>query len=417
MTMVQAHIIRPRLGAYALFAALLSGAGLPLYIHAPKFYVDSYGVGLTAMAAVLFGLRLLDVVQDPVLGWLSDRLRVWRGMAIAVAVAVLAGAMIGLFAVAPPIPVLMWFGLMLALVFSSFSFLTICFYAQGVAKADALGHGGHLRVARWRETGALLGICAASIAPVVLGAWMAAPFAGFAIGFAMLALFAGRAMSAEWAEVAPAQGSGLDGFRAVLGDPVARRLLLVAFLNAAPVAVSSTLFLFFVEARLNAPGWEGPLLLTFFLAAAVAAPVWGKLAERFGTRQTLMAGMLLSILAFGGALTLGEGDVAVFAAICLMSGAALGADMTLLPALFAARLARVAPTAGAGFGLWSFLSKLTLAFAAITLLPALEAAGFQAQGGSSDQALFVLSVTYAGVPCVLKLVAITVLARTNLKEI
>ena len=51
------------------------------------------------------------------------------------------------------------------------------------------------------------------------------------------------------------------------------------------------------------------------------------------------------------------------------------------------------------------------------MLPALEAAGFQAQGGSSDQALFVLTVTYAGVPCVLKLVAITVLARTNLKEI
>jgi len=417
VTMVQAHIARPRLGAYALFAALLSGAGLPLYIHAPKFYVDSYGVGLTAMAAVLFGLRLLDVVQDPLLGWLADRLRAGRGLAIALAVAILAGAMLGLFAVAPPIPVLAWFGLMLALVFSSFSFLTICFYAQGVAKADALGDGGHLRVARWRETGALLGICAASIAPVALGVWLEAPFVGFAIGFAMLALIAGRAMAAEWDSAAPAQGSGLDGFRAVLGDAVARRLLLVAFLNAAPVAVSSTLFLFFVESRLQAPGWEGPMLLLFFAAAAVAAPIWGKLAEHYGAQRTLMAGMVLSIFAFGGALTLGAGDVAVFAAICLMSGAALGADMTLLPALFAARLARVAPTAGAGFGLWSFLSKLTLAFAAITLLPTLEAAGFHPQGGSSDRALWMLSLAYAGLPCLLKLGAIFVLARTNLKEI
>ncbi|NNF72918.1 MAG: sugar:cation symporter, partial [Rhodobacteraceae bacterium] len=38
----------PRLPAYALFAAMLAMAGLPIYIHAPKFYVDEYGVSLAA---------------------------------------------------------------------------------------------------------------------------------------------------------------------------------------------------------------------------------------------------------------------------------------------------------------------------------------------------------------------------------
>lgn len=56
--------MRDRLWSYALFAALLACAGLPIYIHAPKFYVDEYGVSLSALGAVLFGLRLLDVVQD-----------------------------------------------------------------------------------------------------------------------------------------------------------------------------------------------------------------------------------------------------------------------------------------------------------------------------------------------------------------
>ena len=60
-----------RLGAYALFAALLSAAGLPIYIHAPKFFVDEYGVSLASLAGVLFILRLLDVVQDPLFGRLS----------------------------------------------------------------------------------------------------------------------------------------------------------------------------------------------------------------------------------------------------------------------------------------------------------------------------------------------------------
>ena len=162
-------IVRQRLPAYALFAALLSAAGLPIYIHAPKFFVDEYGVSLAALGAVLFGLRLLDVVQDPLLGRLSETLRDRRGIAVVLATAIMAAAMFGLFAITPPGSPLIWFGVMLTLVFSAFSFLTICFYAQGVAKADAIRGNGHLKLARWRETGALLGICVASVAPVVLG--------------------------------------------------------------------------------------------------------------------------------------------------------------------------------------------------------------------------------------------------------
>ena len=51
------------LAPFALFGAVLAAAGLPIYIHAPKFYVDTYGVSLAALGAVLFALRLIDVVQ------------------------------------------------------------------------------------------------------------------------------------------------------------------------------------------------------------------------------------------------------------------------------------------------------------------------------------------------------------------
>ena len=395
------------LPAYGLFAALLASAGLPLYIHAPQVYVDQYGVSLAALGTVLFGLRLLDVVQDPLLGRLAGRLRGQRGVAVAVAVAVMAAAMLGLFAVTPPMAPLIWFALMLTGIFSAFSFLTICFYAQGVDRAGRMGQGGHLRLARWRETGALLGVCAAAVAPVALGG-----FTAFALAFTALAALAWAAMRREWRGVAPADA----GFGPVLRDPQARRLLLIALVNAAPVAVSSTLFLFFVESRLDAPGAEGPLLLLFFLSAAVAAPFWSRAAERLGTRPVLIAGMVLSILAFAFAITLGAGDTLAFGVICVVSGAALGADMTLLPALFATRMERIAPGASGAFGLWSFVSKFTLAFAAVTLLPALQAAGFTPGEANSDSALFALSLAYGAVPCVLKLVAIALVATMKQKE-
>ncbi|HEY9040453.1 MAG TPA: MFS transporter [Roseovarius sp.] len=397
----------PRLPAYSLFAAYLAAAGLPIYIHAPKFYVDEYGVSLTLLGAVLFGLRLIDVVQDPLLGRVAARTRGYRGATVLIAGAAMAAAMLGLFAATPPIAPVWWFALMLTVVFSAFSYLTICFYSQGVGSAGAMAGSGHLRLARWRETGALLGICAASVAPILLGG-----FTPFALAFAALGAAALWLMRGQWrGNVIPS-----EGFGPVLRDAISRRLLLIALVNAAPVAVSSTLFLFFVESRLGAPEWQGPLLLLFFLSAAMAAPLWGRAAERWGARPVLLSAMVLAIAAFGWAALLGTGDVWAFAAVCALSGTAVGADMTLLPAIFARRMAQISPGASEGFGLWSFVSKLTLALAAVALLPALEAGGFVAGGENDAAALTLLTLLYCALPCVLKLLAIALLAWTRLPE-
>lgn len=395
---------KPSLPGYAVFAAMLASAGLPIYIHAPKFYVDNYGVSLTALAAVLFGLRLFDVVQDPVLGWLVGHLRAARRAAVIAGALLIALSMIGLFAIAPPIPPLIWFTLTMIGLFSAFSFLTISMYSEGVSAAARVP-GGHLKLAAWRETGALLGVCVASIAPFVLG------FAGFGVSFAVLTGLAVWLMRGEWGGGSAVQSGG---FGPVLRDPLARRLLLIALLNAAPVAVSSTLFLFYVESALEAGPWAGAFLILFFIMAAVSAPIWSALATRYGSRKMLFTAMAMAIAGFLSALALGPGDVIAFAIICVVTGFALGADFALLPAAFAARMEVIAPDASVGFGLWAFVSKATLAFAAITLLPALEAAGFRAGDASPETAIVLLTYLYAGVPCVLKLGAMALLAFTPL---
>lgn len=412
---------------WSVFAALIAAAGLPIYIHAPKFYVDTYGVSLAALGAALAILRLIDVVQDPFLGWLAEAARKWRGVMVLGAAGLMALSMLGLFAVVPPIAPLAWFALTLAGLFSGFSLLTILFYAQGVEKAGSLGAGGHLRLAGWRETGSLLGVSIAAVAPVVLAPFTQNPFTAFAWGFVGLALIAALSMKGQWGgghAVPKPQDKGHGGmaaafavFRPALADPLARRLLLIALLNAAPVAVTSTLFLFFVESRLAAPGAEGPLLLLFFLSAAGSAPVWSRLADRMGAKRALMAGMIMAIAAFLWAVTLREGDVVAFALICAASGAALGADLTLLPAIFARRLSQIGQGGeGAAFGLWSFVSKLSLALAAATLLPALDWAGFVPGAGNPPGPLFTLSLLYAALPCALKLLAISLLAATAIPE-
>lgn len=397
------------LARYAGFAAVLSAAGLPIYIHAPKFYVDTQGVTLAQLSVALFVLRLFDVVQDPLLGRLSERTRPCRGAMVAGAATIMAVAMMMLFALPPMLPSVWWFALSLALLFSAFSFLTICFYAQGVAKA-AGSDGNHVRLASWRETGALIGVCVAAVLPAIL-IGTGAPFLWYAVIFAAAVALAVLVMRPEWSARGTAPTS--NGLRVVLSDRTARRLLLIALVNATPVAVTSTLFLFFVSDRLEAPGYEGPLLLLFFLSAAGAVPLWGRAAVRWGARRTLMAAMGLAIVTFAFALPLGTGDVWAFAVVCVASGAAVGADLSLLPALFARRMAVIAPSAADGFGLWSFVNKATLAIAAISLFPILTISGFVPGEPNGPRALWSLTLLYAGVPLGLKALAFALLARTG----
>ncbi|MDP5086389.1 MAG: MFS transporter [Yoonia sp.] len=402
-----------RLPAYTGFAAVLAGAGLPIYIYAPKYYADTFGVSLTALGTLLFALRLFDVIQDPILGWISERLTRSKKIVITLTAVVLALSMIGLFAVAPPIAPIWWFGLTVTGLFTAFSFLTINFYAQGVSKAGP-DPQGHVRLAAWRESGALLGVCIAAVVPTVLIGVVADPFAAFAYGFAAVTLVAAFFMWPEWKDRVSPEPSQIGD---IIRDGTARKLLILALVNATPLAVSSTLFLFYVESKLGAPGWEGALLVLFFLAAALSSPLWSALARRFGEKPVLLVAMVLAVASFGYTLTLSPGDVIPFAVICVLSGATIGADLTLLPAMFAKRMAVISPNGGQGFGLWNLVNKFTLAFAAVVLLPLLERSGFQAGATALPaEAITMLTLLYAGVPSLLKLVAIGLLVATKLED-
>jgi len=398
---------------FSLFAGMLAFAGLPLYIHAPKFFADEYGVSLSILGIALLAVRSLDFIQDPALGWVADRIQGWQGPAAICAAGLMALGMVALFAVPAGFAPVLWFVLCLAVLFTAFSFLSILFYAQGVETASRLGDRGHVKLAAWREGGALIGICIAAVLPTVLQqAGLPKPLAYFAFIFAVIAMLAAAVMYTDWTGVSSPPAPIREAFE----DSGLRRLMVLAVLNSAPVAVSSTLFLFFVGDRLGSDTASGPLLLLFFLCAALSVPLWTEVSKRIGMKKTLLWVMALSIAAFAWALSLGTGDLIAFGIICALSGAALGADMTFLPALFARRIDQIQMPAGLGFGLWNFCAKLSLALAAAAVLPALDLFGFETGVSNTEQALWGLTLLYAGLPCLLKVIALLYLFRTDLGE-
>ncbi|HAJ18542.1 MAG TPA: MFS transporter, partial [Rhodospirillaceae bacterium] len=60
--------------AYGLLILPLAAATLPLYVHIPNYYAVDLGLGLAAVGGIMFLMRLWDVVTDPLVGVLSDRI-------------------------------------------------------------------------------------------------------------------------------------------------------------------------------------------------------------------------------------------------------------------------------------------------------------------------------------------------------
>ena len=401
---------------FSSLAFVIGMAGLPVYIHAPKYFVDVYGISLVTMGVIIFFLRLVDVFQDPILGIIASKTTRFGALPIALSVVAMCVGMIMLFAIQSPVSPSLWFSISLFLVFSGFSFAYIRSYAQGLIN---LGAKDQIRLARWREVGTTLGICVAAILPTTLLLVSADGYPLFAIFFCLIAILA---LMHVWSQF-PVSNSTQDSqnsFSSLLSatrNLQIRNLLFLALVNSSPVALSSTLFLFFVESRLNAPDWAGIFLILFFLAAALATPFWTKLADVHGVFKILKISMLLSIISFFGATFLAEGDGLIFSVICLLSGATVGADLALLPVIFARQIENSSIIPDLGFSLWNFVSKATLAFAAVISLPLLELVGFNSSGPNSENALLALTFGYAVLPCILKCISIFLLFKIMRGEV
>ena len=70
----------PRDLRYGAAAFVLGVPTIPLFVLLPPLYADTLGIGLTATGLALFLARAFDVLSDPVIGYVSDRLDTrWGG--------------------------------------------------------------------------------------------------------------------------------------------------------------------------------------------------------------------------------------------------------------------------------------------------------------------------------------------------
>ncbi len=423
---VLARLPASRLLAYGGLGLPLAMAALPIYVHVPKFYADTLGLSLASIGFLLLLARAFDAIQDPLLGYWSDRSRQsgrGRGVWIGVGAPLLALGMIGLF-VPPALSATglsVWLVAMLLIVYTAYSMITISYQAHGAEMSSDPNE--RTRIVSFREGLGLVGVFLAAALPEVLSK-VSGPrdgFAQFSYMFGPLVVILALVMMRASPPAVTTHVSDERRIFAVMGKPFGnpsfRPLLWIFVMNGIAASIPATLVLFFIEDAIQRPDLTAHFLIAYFAAGAVGMPLWVQLSARIGKGRAWLCGMILSIAAFVWAFLLGPGDAAAFFAICIMSGLGLGADLALPPSILADVIdiderAGKGRNEGAYFGLWNLVTKGNLALAAGIALPLLGWLGYVPKGVHTAEVLTALAAVYALVPCVLKAGAVFLLWRS-----
>jgi len=403
-----------RYGAPSLAFAFVA---LPLYVYLPEHYATRYGVPLAYLGMVLLLTRFADALFDPLLGRLADRLLL-RGLTKPAMLAACALMFLG-FAALFALPALLpfsaqsgWFTALftaaLLLTYLGFSAASILHQAWGATLGA--NEAQLARTVAWREGLGLAGVLLAAIVPQLGGAPLL-------VGVFAVALVVG--LTLVWRAPAPSPHHALHAalhWRTLfvpLHNPRFVALLAVFVTSGIAAAIPATLVLFFIRDRLDAADLSGAYLFAYFAAAGLLVPLWLRAVRRWGAARCWLLGMGLAVAAFVWAALLQPGDRWDYALVVVLSGAALGPDLVMPPAL----LAGVIRAAGHGdqlegsyFGLWNFATKLNLALAAGLALPLLALFGYR-PGTLEAGVLPPLVVAYCLLPSALKLVSAALLWR------
>lgn len=428
------HIPFGRLTAYSTLQLPLAMAALPVVLNVAHYYGEVLKLSLALIGPILIVSRVIDAIQDPIIGFISDRLTHRKNGRLLLVAGMVPLLLIGFFMLfdppamfhpvadgANPNPEMLgvWLFVSLLLVHLGYAGVSISYHALGAELSD--DYDERTRVTVGREVFGLTGMMLAVVLPTILTSrfgeaagyqWLGILYLPIAIAAALPTLLYSPP-SVHGPVVRPPGHSILGAFFAPLQNPLYRRLLAVFIVNGSALGIAVSVMLFYVEHVLGGGKLQaGLILLAYFASGAASVPLWMFLSRHLSKAAAWFIGIVLSIVAMALAALCGHGDIGLFIGISVLTGLGLGADYGLPPAILAdvinAKEGRETRGAtGAYFGLWALSTKLATAIGAAASLPILDALGFNPGNGQYDT--HALVIVYIVLPVGVKLIAAALL--------
>jgi len=404
---------------YASPALPLALLGLPLYVYLPTYYAQDLQLGVMEVGIVLLLARILDMITDPLIGYVSDRY-LSRKIFMFLGSFLLLSAFYFLTHPGQNASIFSLF-IFSMIVYLGWSFISIPYYAIG--SDIGRNYKENTSYASYREFFNISGVLLALVIPYMYkvseDAEKSLQLLNNVILLVLPTVILIFFITVKTKMDSKSYNSITQIYSSIINKVKTSKYLFSAFfLNNFANALPSTLFLLYVELVLVSKEHSGSLLLIYFISGVVALPFWYFLANKISKKTTWILSMINAIVFFSFVPFLGAGDYEYFLFITIFSGMSLGADMAL-PASMQADLIQKQNSSkiqvgGALFGIFAMITKLSLAIAVGVSFFILGLFDFIPENPTKE-GLIVLSLLYGALPVVLKILAIFTLLRFSEK--
>jgi glycoside/pentoside/hexuronide:cation symporter, GPH family len=284
----------PRILAFSLPSLPLAALGLPLVVQLPPHYAGNLGLDVGLVGLVFMLARIADIGIDVGIGLAMDQTRTKIGRFSPWLLACVPVIMIGAWFLFMAQPGVSAFYLVAAL------FVTYVGFSMGSLSQMSLGatlsdnYYERSRVFVFWQVFNVIGMLLALAIPVIINQTGGTPIQGIqGMGWFIIVMIPVGALMAAFQAKEPqpkavAKKTSLADLFGLIQSVACRKLLIADLILTFAAGVTGGLFLFYFDAVKGYGAMASALLLVYFVAGLVGAPIWTILARRFGKHISLI---------------------------------------------------------------------------------------------------------------------------------
>ena len=407
---------------YAFPAFAFSIPTFPVMIMLPAFFAEVHGFEISVIGILIFLSKLIDVITDPLVGWLNDK-NFFPRKAYLLIGGILSGLALTQLFLKQDINQEIFLFVWLSILYLGWTMFQIPYLSIGYDLEK--NYFLRTKLSATREFFILLGLFCSLGIPMffsISNEKLLENIVFIATLFGLMGLILFCSLIPENKRTNEKKIKFKKVIKNLKKNIYFSKIFLVLVVNNLANVFPMVLFAFFITYVLGGDDSNRQTTLFFyFLFAIMGVPFWTIISKKYGKKEVWSLSLFMSAMFFLLVFFLEDGNFLFFIIISCITGFCLGADLIIPPSIQADitdwhRSKFGEDISGVLFSIITFLNKFAFAVVSIFVFGIMGVLDFDTDGEINTNVRLFIIISYALAPILLKLLAAYLLVNFKLKE-
>ena len=391
-------------------------------IMLPAFFAEVHGFEISVIGIIIFLSKLIDIITDPLVGWLNDKNFFPRKVYLLIG-GILSGLALTQLFLKQDIDQEIFLFVWLSILYLGWTMFQIPYLSIGYDLEK--NYFLRTKLSATREFFILLGLFCSLGIPMffsISNEKLLENIVFIATLFGLMGLILFCSLIPENKRTNEKKIKFKKVIKNLKKNIYFSKIFLVLVVNNLANVFPMVLFAFFITYVLGGDDSNRQTTLFFyFLFAIMGVPFWTIISKKYGKKEVWSLSLFMSAMFFLLVFFLEDGNFVFFIIISCITGFCLGADLIIPPSIQADitdwhRSKFGEDISGVLFSIITFLNKFAFAVVSIFVFGIMGVLDFDTDGEINTNVRLFIIISYALAPILLKLLAAYLLVNFKLKE-